>query len=79
MKEPWEHEKTEADMEKFFFDDSRIEKKACKTLAQVKSSTTNEKVSKVLQLFSANLLNFHKALFMRDLMIAYRIIVPKVS
>lgn len=43
--EPWEHEKTEADMEKFFFENSRIEKKACKTLAKVKSSVSSEKVS----------------------------------
>lgn len=39
VKELWEHEKTEADMEKFFFEDSRIEKCAIKTLVKVKSSS----------------------------------------
>ncbi|GFY60885.1 28S ribosomal protein S35, mitochondrial [Trichonephila inaurata madagascariensis] len=63
--EPWEHEKAEADMEKFFFEGSRIQKKIIKTIKQSKhpkSSLSEEelKTSKEVEYFEeavCNLLN----------------------
>lgn len=40
--EPWEHEKTEADMEKFFFEGSRIQKNIIQTVSKVKSSSVSK-------------------------------------
>lgn len=42
--EPWEHEKTEADMEKFFFEGSRIEKHIVETVAAIKSTESSDKI-----------------------------------
>ncbi|XP_054720995.1 28S ribosomal protein S35, mitochondrial-like isoform X2 [Uloborus diversus] len=41
--EPWEHEKTEADMEKFFFENSRIQKHITETVMKIKSTSNEEK------------------------------------
>ncbi|KAG8181340.1 hypothetical protein JTE90_017507 [Oedothorax gibbosus] len=41
--EPWEHEKTEADMEKFFFENSRIQNKITKTILRIKSGSDGGK------------------------------------
>ncbi|KFM75001.1 28S ribosomal protein S35, mitochondrial, partial [Stegodyphus mimosarum] len=43
--EPWEHEKTEADMEKFFFEGSRIQKHIVDTISQMKSESGSEELS----------------------------------
>ncbi|GFS28296.1 28S ribosomal protein S35, mitochondrial [Nephila pilipes] len=40
--EPWEHEKTEADMEKFFFEGSRIQNKIVKTLKQLETKSQSK-------------------------------------
>ncbi|XP_015913775.1 small ribosomal subunit protein mS35 [Parasteatoda tepidariorum] len=42
--EPWEHKKTEADMEKFFFENSRIENKMSKTIALIESKSDNDNI-----------------------------------
>ncbi|XP_055948554.1 28S ribosomal protein S35, mitochondrial-like [Argiope bruennichi] len=40
--EPWEHEKTEADMEKFFFEGSRIQNKITRTISRFTKNKLSE-------------------------------------